>query len=258
MTAEANGGRAPGGALLVTGGSRGIGAAVCLAAARQGYDVAVNFAGNRAAAEEVVKGVQATGRKAVALAADVADPDAVARLFEETEAALGPLSALVNSAGITGRSRPFLESQPEEMRRVVQINLDGTLYCCREAARRLARSRGGPGGSIVNLSSAAATLGSPGEFVWYAASKGGVDTLTIGLAKELGAEGIRINAVSPGLIETDIHASAGDPGRLERFTPQVPLGRSGTAVEVAEAVVWLLSESASYVSGAILRVGGGR
>lgn len=246
------------GALLVTGGSRGIGAAVCLQAARDGYDVAVNYAGNRAAAESVVREVEATGRKAVALAADVADPEAVARLFEETEAALGPLVALVNSAGITGRIRRFVESDPAEMRRVVQINLDGTLYCCREAARRMARSRGGSGGSIVNLSSAAATLGSPGEFVWYAATKGGVDSLTIGLAKELGPEGIRINAVSPGLIETDIHESAGDAGRLARFTPQVPLGRSGKAEEVGEAVVWLLSEAASYVSGAILRVGGGR
>lgn len=246
------------GALLVTGGSRGIGAAVCRLAAAAGWDVAVAYAGRREAAQAVARDVEAAGRRAVALAADVGDAGEVARLFEQAESALGPVAGLVNSAGLTGLSRAFVESDPEEMRRVLEVNTAGTLYCCREAARRMARSRGGAGGAIVNLSSAAATLGSPGEFVWYAASKGGVDSLTVGLAKELGPEGIRINAVSPGLIETDIHASAGDAGRLARFAPQVPLGRSGKAEEVAEPVVWLLSEAASYVSGAILRVGGGR
>ncbi len=246
------------GVLLVTGGSRGIGAAVCRQAAEAGWDVAVGYAGRREAAEAVAREVEAAGRRSLAVAADVGDAAAVARLFEQTEAALGPVAALVNSAGLTGLSKPFVDSDPEEMRRVIEVNTAGTLYCCREAARRMARSRGGAGGVIVNLSSAAATLGSPGEFVWYAASKGGVDSLTIGLAKELGPEGIRVNAVSPGLIETDIHASAGDAGRLQRFTPQVPLGRSGTAEETAAPIVWLLSEGASYVSGAILRVGGGR
>ncbi|SMF83745.1 NAD(P)-dependent dehydrogenase, short-chain alcohol dehydrogenase family [Tistlia consotensis] len=250
--------RDPRGILLVTGGSRGIGAAVCRLAALEGYDLAVGYAGRREAAEAVAAAVRAAGRRAVTLPADVADPAAVAGLFDAAEAALGPLTALVNSAGITGLSRRFLESDPEEMRRVVEVNTTGTLYCCREAARRMARSRGGRGGTIVNLSSAAATLGSPGEFVWYAASKGGVDSLTIGLSKELGPEGIRVNAVSPGLIETEIHASAGDAGRLQRYAAQVPLGRSGTAEEVAEPIVWLLSDAASYVSGAILRVGGGR
>lgn len=248
----------PKGVLLVTGGSRGIGAAVCRRAAAEGYAVAVGYAGNRQAAESVARDIGTDGGKAIALAADVADPAAVAKLFDETQDTLGPVSALVNSAGITGRSRAFAESDPEEMRRVLDVNTAGTLYCCREAARRMARSRGGQGGVIVNLSSAAATLGSPGEFVWYAASKGGIDSLTIGLAKELGPEGIRVNAVSPGLIETDIHASAGDAGRLERFTPQVPIGRSGKAEEVAEPIIWLLSDAASYTSGAILRIGGGR
>ncbi|MEX2630080.1 MAG: SDR family oxidoreductase [Tistlia sp.] len=256
--AEAKGTGAPKGALLVTGGSRGIGAAVCRLAAREGYDVAVGYAGRKEVAEAVVQDVEAAGRRGVALAADVADAAAVARLFEAAEAALGPLGALVNSAGLTGLSKRFVESDPEEMLRVLAVNTAGTLYCCREAARRMARSRGGAGGAIVNLSSAAATLGSPGEFVWYAASKGGIDSLTIGLSKELGPEGIRVNAVAPGLIDTDIHAGAGDAGRLERFTSQVPLGRPGTAEEVARPILWLLSEGAAYTSGTILRVGGGR
>jgi NAD(P)-dependent dehydrogenase (short-subunit alcohol dehydrogenase family) len=256
--AAANGSAAPKGNLLVTGGSRGIGAAVCRLAALEGWDVAVGYAGRQDAADAVVRDIEAAGRKGVALAADVGDAAAVARLFEAAEAALGPLTALVNSAGLTGLSKPFVESDPEEMRRVLDVNTAGTLYCCREAARRMARSRGGSGGAIVNLSSAAATLGSPGEFVWYAASKGGIDSLTIGLSKELGPEGIRVNAVSPGLIETDIHAGAGDADRLRRFTPQVPLGRAGTAEEVAHPIIWLLSDGASYTSGTVVRVGGGR
>lgn len=244
--------------LLVTGGSRGIGAAVCRLAARDGWDVAVNYGADAAAAEAVVAAVTAAGRRAVALQADVGEAGAVAALFEQCEAALGPLDALVNSAGITGRIAPLADSDLEQIRRTIAINVEGTLFCCREAVRRLARSRGGRGGAIVNLSSAAATLGSPGEFVWYAASKGAVDSLTIGLSKEVGPEGIRVNAVAPGLIETDIHATAGDAGRVERMLPGVPLRRAGSAEETAEAVVWLLSEAASYVSGTILRVTGGR
>lgn len=244
--------------LLVTGGSRGIGAAVCRLAARDGWDVAVNYGADAAAAAEVVAAVEAAGRRALALQGDVADAGAVATLFEKTEAALGPLDALVNSAGITGRISPLADSDLDEIRRTVDINVNGTLYCCREAVRRLARSRGGRGGSIVNLSSAAATIGSAGEFVWYAASKGAVDSLTIGLSKEVGPEGVRVNAVAPGLIETEIHATAGDAGRVARLLPGVPLQRSGTAEETAEPIVWLLSEAASYVSGTILRVTGGR
>lgn len=244
--------------LLVTGGSRGIGAAVCRLAARDGWDVAVGYGADSRSANEVVAAIEAAGRRAVALQAEVSDAAAVERLFKETEEALGPIDALVNSAGITGQIATLADSDVAEIRRTIDINVTGTLLCCREAIRRLARSRGGKGGSIVNLSSAAASLGSPNEFVWYAASKGAVDSLTIGLSKEVGPEGIRVNAVAPGLIETDIHARAGEPGRVERLTPSVPLRRSGSAEETAEPVVWLLSDAASYVSGAILRVTGGR
>lgn len=244
--------------ILVTGGSRGIGAAVCRLAAAQGYDVCVNYAGNAAAAAEVVAAVEAAGRKALAVAADVSDPAAVARLFDAAEAGLGPVTALVNSAGITGRISTLAEAEIDTLRRTIEINVNGTLYCAREAVRRMSTARGGRGGAIVNISSAASTLGSANEFVWYAASKGAVDSLTIGLAKEAGGEGIRVNAVLPGLIETEIHATAGDPGRLERFTAGVPLGRSGKAEEAAAPILWLLSGEASYVSGALLRIGGGR
>lgn len=244
--------------VLVTGGSRGIGAAACRLAARDGWDVAVNFGREREAAEAIVAEVRAAGRRVVALQADVRDEEAVLRLFDQTEEALGPISGLVNSAGITGRISKLMDAPAEEMRRTLEINVMGTLLCCREAVRRMARSRGGTGGSIVNLSSRAADLGSPNEFVWYAASKGAIDSLTIGLAREAGPEGIRVNAVAPGLILTDIHASAGDAGRVERLTPAVPLGRPGTAEESAEPIVWLLSEAASYVSGTVVDVGAGR
>ena len=223
---------------------------LCLFAAGCGRD--------QEAAEAVVTRVQATGRRAVSLQGDVRDEEAVLRLFDQTEKALGPITGLVNSAGITGRISKLMDTPTEEMRRTIDINVMGTLLCCREAMRRMARSRGGQGGAIVNLSSRAAKLGSPNEFVWYAASKGAVDSLTVGLAREAGPEGIRVNAVAPGLILTDIHATAGDPGRVERFTAGVPLGRPGTAEESAEPVVWLLSDAASYISGTIIEAGAGR
>jgi len=245
--------------VIVTGGSRGIGAAVCRLAARDGWDVCVNYTSDAVAAAKVVAAVQAAGRQAVAVKADVADPDEVAALFDTAEAALGPITGLVNSAGITGRAAPLAQTDASTIVRTIDINLTGTLLCCREFARRI----GGPGGgrqtgAIVNLSSAAATLGAPGEFVWYAASKGAIDSLTLGLAKEVGPSGLRVNAVAPGLIETEIHAAAGVPDRVARLSSQVPLGRAGSAEETAEPIVWLLSPAASYVSGAILRVGGGR
>ena len=240
--------------VLVTGGSRGIGAAVCRLAARDGWDVSVNYTSDASAAAEVVAVVEAAGRRAVAIKADVSDPAEVELLFEETEKALGPIDGLVNSAGITGLVSPLAEARAETIARTMDINVNGTLYCCREAARRMSTR----GGAIVNLSSAAANLGSPGEFVWYAASKGAVDSLTIGLSKELGPQGIRVNAVAPGLIETDIHASAGAPERVARLVPLVPLGRSGSAEETAEPIVWLLSPAASYVTGSVIRVAGGR
>jgi len=244
--------------VLVTGGSRGIGAAACRLAARDGWDVAVNYGREKDAAEAVVAEVQAAGRRAVALQGDVREEETVLRLFEQTEEALGPITGLVNSAGITGRISKLMDAPAEEMQRTLDINVMGTLLCCREAVRRMARSRGGRGGSIVNLSSRAAKLGSPNEFVWYAASKGAIDSLTLGLAREAGPEGIRVNAVAPGLILTDIHATAGDPGRVERFTAGVPLGRPGTAEESAEPIVWLLSEAASYISGTVIEAGAGR
>ena len=244
--------------LLVTGGSRGIGAAACRLAARDGWDVAVGYGSDASAAKQVVAAVEAAGRRAVALQAEVSDEKAVIALFDRVEEALGPVTGLVNSAGITGRASPFIEASVEEMQRTLDINVMGSLLCCREAARRMGKGRGGAGGAIVNLSSGAATLGSPGEFIWYAASKGAIDSMTIGLSKELGPEGIRVNAVAPGLIETDIHASAGIPDRVERMAPTVPLGRSGSAEEAAEPVVWLLSEAASYINGTVIRVGGGR
>ncbi|HLS69545.1 MAG TPA: SDR family oxidoreductase [Kiloniellales bacterium] len=244
--------------VLVTGGSRGIGAAACRLAARDGWDVAVNYGREKDAAEAVAAEVQAAGRRAVALQGDVRDEETVLRLFEQTEEALGPITGLVNSAGITGRISKLMDAPAEEMQRTLDINVMGTLLCCREAIRRMARSRGGQGGSIVNLSSRAAKLGSPNEFVWYAASKGAIDSLTLGLAREAGPEGIRVNAVAPGLILTDIHATAGDPGRVERFTAGVPLGRPGTAEESAEPIVWLLSEAASYISGTVIEAGAGR
>ncbi|MBV9522113.1 MAG: glucose 1-dehydrogenase [Alphaproteobacteria bacterium] len=244
--------------LLVTGGSRGIGAAICRLAARQGYAVAVNYQRDAAAAAAVVSEIEKGGGRAVAIQADVAREAEIVRLFAEIDRRLGRLTHLVNNAGITGRAQRLDAVDTATLEAVFDLNILGPFLCSREAVRRISTAHGGSGGGIVNISSAAATLGSPGEYTWYAASKGAIDTMTIGLAKELAREGIRVNAVAPGMILTEIHAASGDPGRVERITPSIPLGRVADPGEVAETVLFLLSDAASYVTGAVLRVSGGR
>jgi NAD(P)-dependent dehydrogenase (short-subunit alcohol dehydrogenase family) len=244
--------------LVVTGASRGIGAATARLGAAQGYAVAVNYRDRADAAEAVVRGIEQGGGRAAAIKGDVAKEDDVLRLFEESERALGPLAGLVNNAGIIGRGGPVAELDAEDLRRMLDINVTGSFLCAREAIRRMSTARGGAGGAIVNLSSMAAFLGSPGEFVHYAASKGAIEAMTIGLAREVAREGIRVNAVAPGLIDTEIHDSSGIPDRVGRLGPSVPIGRGGTAEEVAEAILWLLSDQASYVTGTSIRVSGGR
>ncbi len=244
--------------LIVTGGSRGIGAAICELAAARGYDIVVNYSGDAEPAEEVAERVRKHGRKALAIRADVSDENAVRALFEEA-AKLGPLTGLVNNAAITGNTPGKLdEYDVEVVRRTLDVNVTGVFLCCREAVRRMSTRHGGEGGAIVNISSTAARTGSAGEWVHYAASKAAVDTLTFGLAQEVGSERVRVNAVAPGLIDTGLHAAAGMPGRLDRFTPLIPMGRAGQPSEIAEAVLWLLSDAASFTTGAVLDVGGGR
>jgi NAD(P)-dependent dehydrogenase (short-subunit alcohol dehydrogenase family) len=248
----------PTGAIIVTGASRGIGAAVARLAAARGYPVAVNFAHAAAAAQTVVASIRAAGGQALALQADVADEQAVLALFNAAEAALGPLYGLVNNAGITGRLGRFADLEAADLARLLAVNVTGSLLCAREAVRRLSTAHGGRGGVIVNLSSLAARTGGAGDWVHYAASKGAINSFTLGLAREVAGEGVRVNAVAPGLIATEIHATAGAPDRLTRLAPSIPLRRPGSAEEVAEAVLWLLSPAASYVTGAVLEVGGGR
>jgi len=243
---------------LITGGSRGIGRAVAVLAGKRGWNVGVNYAGNAGAAAECVRLVEAAGGHAIAIPGDVSREADVAGMFDAVEAAYGPVTALVNNAGIVARSSTLAEMDTDRMRRIFEVNVLGAYLVAREAARRMPTGRGGRGGAVVNISSVAARLGSPGEFVDYAGSKGAIDSLTIGLAKELAAGGVRVNAVRPGLIGTEIHASAGVPDRAQRMGGSVPIGRAGTAEEVAEAVLWLLSDAASYCTGAILDVSGGR
>lgn len=246
------------GVLLVTGGSRGIGAATAKLAAAQGWSVAVNYTANSLAADEVVRDIRSAGGSAITVQADVADESQVLRMFEKVDAKLGRLTGLVNNAGVVDMSARLDEMAMARWRRMFDINVMGSLLCAREAVRRMATRHGGDGGAIVNVSSAASRLGSPGQYVDYAAAKGAIDAFTIGLAKEVAADGIRVNAVRPGLIETEIHASGGLPNRVNDLRHQVPMQRGGTADEVAQAIVWLLSDAASYTTMSLLDVSGGR
>jgi len=244
--------------VIVTGGSRGIGAAVALRAARAGYAVVVNYSADAAGAGSTVEGITADGGVAVAFQADVSDPEAVARLFD-TAATLGTLAAVVNNAGITGNLiGPLTDVPAATVRRVLDVNVAGLVYVCQEAVRRLSTGQGGRGGSIVNISSTATKAGSPGTWVHYAASKGAVDVLTVGLAAEVASQGIRVNCVAPGSTNTGLHAAAGMPDRVERLNPTIPMGRGAEPDEVAAAVLWLLSGEAGYITGAVLPVSGGR
>jgi len=244
--------------MLVTGGSRGIGAAVARQAAARGYDVIVNYTRDAGAAEAVAADVRAAGRLAWTFQADVADEAQVMAMFGMLDGLQRPLAALVNNAGVVDVAQRVDAMSGERIRRMFAINVFGSLYCAREAVRRMSTKHGGAGGAIVNLSSAAARLGSPNQYVDYAAAKGAIDSFTLGLAREVAAEGVRVNAVRPGIIETDIHASGGLPDRAKQLAPQVPMQRAGSADEVAEAVLWLLSPAASYATGTIIDVTGGR
>lgn len=243
---------------LITGASRGIGSATALRAARQGWAVAVNYQGNQAAADAVVQQIRAAGGTALAVQADVADEAQVLAMFANVDAQLGHITALVNNAGVVDTTQRVDEMSVARLRRMFDVNVIGSFVCAREAVRRMSTKHGGTGGSIVNVSSAASRLGSAHQYVDYAAAKGAIDTFTIGLAREVAAEGIRVNAVRPGLIETDIHASGGLPDRVRDLAHQVPMQRGGTAEEVAEAIVWLMSDASPYTTMSLLEVSGGR
>lgn len=244
--------------LLVTGGSRGIGRATALHAADAGWDVALSYNASARAAEEVVAAIQAKGRRALCVKADNASEGDIMKMFAVVDAELGPLTGLVNNAGIALPVTRLESMTAERINRTFQTNITGTFLCSREAVKRMSTKRGGRGGAIVNVSSVAARIGGAGEWLDYGASKGAMDTFTLGLSKEVGAEGIRVNAVRPGIIETEFHANAGAPDRVARFTPLVPMQRSGSADECAAAIVWLLSAEASYITGALLDIAGGR
>ena len=244
--------------VIITGASRGIGAATALLAARRGYAVCVNYRDNHAAAEMVVGQIESSGARAIAVAADISIESEVVRLFETCDRTFGPLTALVNNAGVLEAQRRLEDIDVARLHRVFATNVYGSFICAREAVRRMSVKRGGVGGAIVNVSSAASRLGAAGEYVDYAASKGALDTLTIGLANEVAEEGIRVNAVRAGFIYTDMHASGGEPERVERVKAFVPMKRGGTAAEVAHAIVWLLSREASFTTGSFIEVTGGR
>lgn len=244
--------------LLVTGGGRGIGAATCILAAQKGWDVAVNYAANAEAAQQVVKQIQATGARAIAVQADVADEAQVLAMFKRVRAELGPLQGLVNNAGVIDVYARLDEMSMARWRRMFDINVLGSMLCAREAILQMSTKHGGQGGSIVNLSSAASRLGAAGQYLDYAAAKGAIDSFTLGLAKEVAGEGIRVNAIRPGLIDTEIHASGGLPNRVKDLEHLVPAKRGGTAMEVAQAIVWLLSEDASYTTMSLIDVSGAR
>jgi NAD(P)-dependent dehydrogenase (short-subunit alcohol dehydrogenase family) len=244
--------------LLITGGSRGIGAATALLAAQQGYAIAVNYTADRKAAGDVVQQIRAVGGMAIAVRADVAVEAQVLAMFDAIDTQLGRLSALVNNAGVVDVAQRVDEMSVVRLKRMFDTNVLGSFLCAREAVKRMSTLHGGAGGAIVNVSSVAARLGGAGQYVDYAASKGAIDSFTVGLAKEVAKEGIRVNAVRPGIIETAIHASGGQPERARQMAPQIPLQRPGSALEVAQAIVWLLSDDSSYTTGTLLDVAGGR
>ena len=244
--------------LLITGASRGIGAATALLAAKNGWSVAVNYTANALAADEVVRQIRQAGGNAMSVQADVGDEAQILRMFAQIDAKMGRLSGLVNNAGVVDATARVDEMSWARLERMMRINVLGSIACAREAVRRMSTVHGGTGGSIVNVSSAASRLGAPSQYVDYAAAKGAIDAFTIGLAKEVAGEGIRVNAVRPGIIETDIHASGGQPERAWQLAPQVPMQRPGTAQEVAQAIVWLMGSASSYTTGSMLDVTGGR
>lgn len=244
--------------LIITGASRGIGAATARIAGRSGYVVCVNYLKNKAAAKQIVEEIKADGGRALAVGANISREDEVVKLFRTVDHKLGKISALVNNAGILETQMRIEDMNAARLNRIFLTNITGSFLCAREAVKRMSTKNGGKGGAIVNVSSAAARLGSAGEYVDYAASKGAVDTFTRGLAQEVAGEGIRVNAVRPGVIDTDIHASGGEPGRVERVKASIPMKRGGSAEEVAKAIMWLLSSESSYTTGSLLEVSGGR